>query len=118
MIGCGTRGAEAVKPGMMCVLCVLCGVADGRIHAAVYRQSERARGVRAGAVGEGRGDQPGDGELCKLDGSALRGLLPGDPWEPCRVHMQLVGWLPSAWRRAWSRGGQSMFHLTGWGASG
>ncbi len=28
------------------------------------------------------------------------GCMRGDPWEPCRMHVQLVGWLPSARRRA------------------
>jgi hypothetical protein len=68
MIGCGIRGTEVVRRGMMCGLCVPCGVADGRGHAAVYRQSERTFGMRAGLVGRGGGDQPGDGGLCRLDG--------------------------------------------------
>ena len=38
MIGCGTRGTEVVRRGMMCGLCVLCGMADDRDHASVYRQ--------------------------------------------------------------------------------
>ncbi len=56
--------------------CVPCGVADGRGHGAVHRQSERARAVREGTVGRGRCDEPADGSLCKLDGTALRGLFP------------------------------------------
>jgi hypothetical protein len=56
MIGCGTLATEVVRAGMMCGLCVPRGVADDRGHAAVYHQSERARGVRAGAVGRGRCD--------------------------------------------------------------
>ncbi len=32
--------------------------------------------MRAGVVGRGRGDRPGEGGLCKLDGSALWGLFP------------------------------------------
>jgi hypothetical protein len=59
----------------MCCLCVPWGVADGRGHAAVHRQWERACGVRAGAVGRRCGDRPGEGGLCKRDGSALRGLF-------------------------------------------
>ncbi len=27
------------------------------------------------------------------------GYSRGDPWEPCRMHVQLVGLLPSAWWR-------------------
>jgi hypothetical protein len=114
MIGCGTRVTEVVTPGVICGLCVLCGVADGRGHAAVYRQLLRARGVRAGVVGRGRDDQPGDGGLRKLHGTALRGLFPRGS----------VGALP----HACAAGGvvalraeegfvhdvvQPMFHLTG-----
>jgi hypothetical protein len=78
MFGCGTRATEVVRRGMMCGLCVLCGVADdrGQGQASVYGQSEWASGVRAGVVGRGRGNQPGDGGLCKLEGSALRRLFP------------------------------------------
>jgi hypothetical protein len=76
MIGCGTRVAEVVRLGMICGLCVPCGVADDRGYAAVHHQSERARGVCAGVVGRGRCDQPGEGELCKVHGTALRGLFP------------------------------------------
>ncbi len=39
-----------------------------------------------------------------------------DPWEPCRMHVQLVGWLPSAWRRAWARGGPAHVTLDGVGS--
>jgi hypothetical protein len=74
MIGCGTHVTEVVRRGMMCDLCVPCGVADERSHAAVCRQPERARGVRAGVVGWWCRDQPSYGELCKVHGTALRGL--------------------------------------------
>jgi hypothetical protein len=69
-------GTEVVRRGMMCGWCVPCGVADDRGHASVYRQLERARGVRAGVVGRGGGDQPGDGGLLKALGAALWGLFP------------------------------------------
>ncbi len=52
--------------------------------------------MRADVVRRGRGDQPGDGGLCKLDGTVLRGLFPQDPWELLRMHVQLVGRLHSA----------------------
>jgi hypothetical protein len=87
MIGCGTRATEVVRPGMMRGLCVPYGVADDQHHASAYCQSEWARGVRAGAVGRGRGNQPGEGGLCKIDGSAQRGLSPrgsvGALWHAC-----------------------------------
>jgi hypothetical protein len=66
-IGCGTRVTKVFRRlDRMCGLCVPCGVADGRSHAAVYRLSERARGVRAGVVRLGRDDQPGEGGLYRL----------------------------------------------------
>jgi hypothetical protein len=76
IIGRSTRVTELVRRGMMCGLCVPCGVVDGRDHAALDRQSERACGVCAGVVGRGRCDQPGDGEFRKVQvqGTALRGL--------------------------------------------
>ncbi len=40
----------------------------------------------------------------------------GDVWESCRMHVQLVGWLPSAWRRAWARGGPAHVVLDGVGS--
>ncbi len=45
------------------------------------------------------------------------GYSRGDPWEPCRAHVQLVGCLPSARRRVGQEVIQPMLHLTGWGAS-
>jgi hypothetical protein len=48
-----------------------CGVADGWGHATVHRQPGGACGVRAGAVGWGRGDEPGDGWLFELGGAKL-----------------------------------------------
>ncbi len=55
-IGCSRHVVEAL-------LCARCGVADEWLDSATRRQRERARGVRAGAVGSGRGDRPGDGGL-------------------------------------------------------
>ena len=45
------------------------------------------------------------------------GYSRGDPWEPCRMHVQLAGCLHSAWRRVGQEVIQPMLHLTGWGAS-
>ena len=45
------------------------------------------------------------------------GYSRGDPWEPCRMHVQLVGWLPFVRRRAWAREGLAHAALEGWGAS-
>ncbi len=36
-------------------------------------------------------------------GYYCRGCVCGDPWEPCRMHVQLVWWLPSAWWRVWGK---------------
>ena len=44
------------------------------------------------------------------------GYSRGDPWEPCRMHVQLVGWLPSAWWRAWARGDPAHVSLDGVGS--
>ncbi len=44
------------------------------------------------------------------------GYSRGDPWEPCRMHVHLVGWLPSARRRAWARGGPAHVTLEGVGS--
>jgi hypothetical protein len=114
MIGCGTRVTDEVRPGMMCGLCVPCCVADGRGHAAVYRQSKGARGVRAGVVGRGRGDQPGDGGLGKLDGSALWGQ------DVLGCVGDLCSWSGACTLRGGAFGQevvQPMLHLKGWGAS-
>ncbi len=79
------------------VLCARVGVADEWSHAAAHRQLERARGVRAGAVGSGRCDQPGDGGSPNLDCSAgavcERGCglsVCGDVKNATRMHMQRV----------------------------
>jgi hypothetical protein len=63
LIGCSRHVVEAV-------LCARVGVTDEWSHTAAHRQLERARGVRAGAVGSGRGNQPGGGGPHNLDGSA------------------------------------------------
>jgi hypothetical protein len=73
MIGCGTLATEVVRPGMMCGLCVPCGVADDRGYTAVYRQSGGARGVRAGVVERGRCDQPGEGGFKLLQAMPMAG---------------------------------------------
>ncbi len=44
------------------------------------------------------------------------GYSSGDPWEPCPMHVQLVGWLPSARRRAWEIGGAAHVSLDGVGS--
>ncbi len=67
IIGCSSHVVEAV-------LCARCCVADEWLDTATHRQPERARGVRADAVGSGRGNRPGGGGLPNLDGSVLRGL--------------------------------------------
>ncbi len=67
IIGYSRRVVEAVFSAR-------CGIADRWLDTAIHRQPGRARGVRAGAVGSGRGDQPGDGGLHILDGRVLRGL--------------------------------------------
>ncbi len=70
----------------------LSGVADEWLDTGIHRQPERARGVRADAVGSGRGNQPGDGGLPNLDGKVLRGLcVCGDVREAPCMHVQLVG---------------------------
>ncbi len=63
-----------------------CGVSDEQCHAAVRRQPEWSRGVRTGTAERVRSDQPGDGGLCKLDGTAFRGAGACDRacWD-CRV---------------------------------
>jgi hypothetical protein len=84
-IGQHTRIIGCSRHVVVAVLCASCGVADGWLDTAVRRQREWARGVRAGAVGSGRGDKPGDGGLHNLDGKVLRGLcMCGDVREaPC-----------------------------------
>jgi ankyrin repeat protein len=44
------------------------------------------------------------------------GYSRGDPWEPCRMHVQLVGLLHSAWWRAWARGDPAHVALEGVGS--
>jgi hypothetical protein len=118
IIGCGTRGTEVVRRGVMRGLFVPCGVADGRGHASVYRLPGGKSGVRAGVVGRLCGDQPGEGGLCKLDGSALRGLFPRGCLGAL-PHACAVGGVV-ALRVVEGLGQevvQPMFQLTGWGAS-
>ncbi len=55
-------------------VCVPCCVADGWGHAAVHRQPEGASDLRAGPVEWWRGDQPGEGGLCKLHSNAVFGF--------------------------------------------
>ncbi len=84
----GDVGHHHATMTLSCVACAACGVADMWGHATVCRQSEHTFGMRAGLVGRGRGDQPGDGGLCRLDGmrraemyggmrSCMRGCLGG-----------------------------------------
>jgi hypothetical protein len=67
VLGCSTHACtrvdEARRDGMVCdvLCCVPRGVAEHRGHATARGLSERTRGVRAGVVERGRGDQPGDG---------------------------------------------------------
>ncbi len=67
IIGCSSHVVGAV-------LCARCGVTVGWLDTAAHCHQERARGVRAGAGGQGRGYQPGDGGLHNLDDRVLRGL--------------------------------------------
>jgi hypothetical protein len=119
MIGCGTRAPEVVRRGMMRGWCVPCCVADGRVHTAVYRLSERACRVRAGVAGRGRGDQPGGGGLCKLDSTALvrcGGRIPrgsGGGFEhACAAGLVLELCTVEC---LWQEVVQPMFHLIRWG---
>ncbi len=73
-------------------------MADEWCHAAVHRQLQRARGVCAGAVGRGRGDQPGEGWLHKFDETALWGLCVRGFVGAC-MHACVRSWLGSlGWR--------------------
>jgi hypothetical protein len=94
-MGCSRRvqrGGEARHEGVMFLIEMPCGVAEERDHAAARRQLQWARGVCSGAVGRGRGDQPGKGSIAGSMARHRGGLCVWGRVGDC-VHACVCSWL-------------------------